>query len=57
MRLLYGTCNPAKLDAMRENLKGLNIEIVGLCDMEGEIPKAPEDGTTPLENARQKACL
>ena len=55
MRILYGTGNPAKLDAMRRNLKGLDIEIIGLKDMEGEIPDVPEDGKTPLENAKQKA--
>lgn len=54
-KILYGTGNPAKLDAMRQNLAGLGLEIIGLHDMEGEIPDAPEEGTTPLENARQKA--
>lgn len=55
MKLLYGTGNPAKLEAMRRRLAGLNLEILGLADMEGGIPQAPEDGTTPLENAGQKA--
>ncbi len=55
MKILYGTGNPAKLQAMRANLSKLDIEIIGLKDMEGEIPNAPEDGKTPLENARQKA--
>lgn len=55
MKILYGTGNPAKLDAMREHLKELDVEIIGLQDMEGEIPEAAEDGATPLENARQKA--
>lgn len=54
-KILYGTGNPAKLDAMRQALKRLDLEIIGLGDMEGEIPDAPEDGNTPLENARQKA--
>lgn len=31
------------------------IEILGLRDMEAEPPQVPEDGKTPLENARQKA--
>ena len=55
MKILYGTGNPAKLQAMRANLSKLDIEIIGLKDMEGEILNAPEDGKTPLENARQKA--
>lgn len=53
--ILYGTGNPAKLEAMRRRLEGLNIEIIGLRDVEGEIPKVEEDGSTPLENARKKA--
>lgn len=53
--LLYGTTNPAKLSAMRKSLKPLQIELLGLKDMEGEIPEAIEDGSTPLENARKKA--
>ena len=58
MRLLYGTGNPAKLDAMRSRLKGLDLEIIGLNDLRAEgksVPEVPEDGNTPLENARQKA--
>ena len=30
MKLLYGTGNPAKLDAMRHRLAGLGIELIGL---------------------------
>ena len=55
MKLLYGTGNPAKLAVMRNRLSGLGLEIIGLTDMEGRPPKVPEDGSTPLENARQKA--
>ena len=55
MKLLYGTGNPAKLEAMRRRLAGLDFEIAGLKDMEKEAPQVPEDGRTPLENARQKA--
>lgn len=53
--LLYGTTNPAKLSSMRKALKPLQIEILGLKDMGGEIPEVIEDGSTPLENARKKA--
>lgn len=69
MKILFGTGNQAKLDVMRQRLADLNrksafgldekmagvIEIVGLRDMEAEPPQVPEDGETPLENARQKA--
>lgn len=55
MKLLYGTGNPAKLESMRRRLAEMNLEIAGLKDMEKEAPEAPENGSTPLENARQKA--
>lgn len=55
MKLLYGTKNPAKLSGMRNWLEGLEIEITGLDELDCEIPSVPEDGHTPLENARQKA--
>lgn len=55
MKILYGTGNPAKLEAMRRRLEGLNIEIIGLKDIDMEIPEIEEDGSTPLENARKKA--
>ena len=32
MKLLYGTGNPAKLDAMKSRLENLNIELIGLND-------------------------
>ena len=35
MKLLYGTGNPAKLDAMRHRLAGLGIELIGLKDLGG----------------------
>lgn len=55
MKLLYGTGNPAKLKDANKWLRGLDFEILSLRDMEGGIPEVPEDGNTPLENARQKA--
>lgn len=58
MKLLYGTGNPAKLSAMKQRLAKLDIEVIGLNDLKEEgitIPEVPEDGATPLENARQKA--
>jgi len=55
MKLLYGTGNPAKLEAMRRRLEMLEIEIIGLRDLGRDIPDIAEDGKTPLENARKKA--
>ena len=55
MRLLYGTGNPAKLAAMKNRLAGLNIELIGLKDLNRVIPEVDEDGRTPVENAQKKA--
>jgi XTP/dITP diphosphohydrolase len=52
LQLLYGTGNPAKLGAMRDWLSDLPILLGGLDE---HAPAVPEDGITPLENARQKA--
>ena len=58
MKLLFGTGNPAKLSVMQERLASLGIELIGLQDLKEKgvvIPSVPENGATPLENARQKA--
>lgn len=55
MKILYGTTNKGKFQVMRTALEPLDIELVGLNDMEGELPQIEESGTTPLENARIKA--
>ena len=58
MKLLYGTGNPAKLSAMKSRLEKFDIELSCLNDLKAEgitVPVVPEDGKTPLENARQKA--
>ena len=55
MKILYGTTNPGKLAAMQKSVEGLSIEIIGLRDMEGELPRINENGKTPLENAEIKA--
>lgn len=55
MKLLYGTGNPAKLSLMRKWLEPLEYELIGLKDLNLDIPDVPENGNTPLENARQKA--
>lgn len=47
------------MSSMRSRLESLNqkygVELIGLKDLEAEIPQVPEDGSTPLENAHQKA--
>lgn len=55
MKILFGTGNLAKLDVMRRRLEDLKIEIIGLKDIDMEIPDIEEDGDTPLENAKKKA--
>ena len=56
MQLLYATSNPAKYTAMRDALQPLGIRLLSLRDME-QAPVAPEEGGSPLENARQKALF
>lgn len=55
MKVLYGTTNPAKIEYMKEILKGLDIEIIGLNDVDLDIGSVEEVGNSPLENARIKA--
>lgn len=59
MELIYGTGNPAKLNAMKRMLKGLPYEIVSLteaAEMNGAVlPEIEESGKDPLENAGIKA--
>lgn len=58
MKLLYGTGNPAKLAAMKGRLEQIDIELIGLNVLKAEgrvIPDVEENGSSPLENARQKA--
>lgn len=55
MKILYGTTNKAKLDLMRRAVSTLEIEVIGLDDLDVKIPDVPEIGSTPLENAEIKA--
>lgn len=55
MKILYGTTNQGKLLAMKKSVEGLDIEVISLRDIEGELPKINENGKTPLENAELKA--
>ena len=55
MKILYGTTNRAKLQAMNKSVEGLNIELIGLNDLDCELPVIDENGENPLENAEIKA--
>lgn len=55
MKILYGTTNQGKLLAMKKSVEGLDMELLCLRDIEGELPKINENGKTPLENAELKA--
>ncbi len=62
MRLLFATTNKAKLESMQRIAKSLNIEIIGLKDLQSiqefkdiQLPKIDESGKNPLENAIIKA--
>lgn len=58
MKILYGTGNQAKFSVMKESLEKMGLELISLKEMAEEgkkIPVVPENGMTPLENARQKA--
>ncbi len=55
MKVLYGTTNNGKLQAMEKAVKPLGIELVGLNDLNRELPFIDENGKTPLENAKLKA--
>jgi 8-oxo-dGTP diphosphatase len=57
IHLLYGTGNKAKLEHMREMLRGLGpgFHIIGPEEAGISLPDVIEDGATPLENARIKA--
>lgn len=55
MKILYGTTNKGKLQAMEKSVNPLNIELIGLNDLNCELPSINENGRTPLENAEIKA--
>lgn len=55
MKILYGTTNKGKLQAMQTAVKSLDIELIGLNDLDCELPCINENGNTPLENAEIKA--
>lgn len=55
MKILYGTTNKGKLQAMKGAVKSLDIQLIGLNDLDSELPCINENGNTPLENAEIKA--
>lgn len=55
MKILYGTTNKGKLQAMRSALESFDIELIGLGDIDSKLPCINENGKTPLENAEIKA--
>ena len=55
MKILYGTTNKGKLQAMEKAVKPLGIELIGLNDLDCKLPFIDECGETPLENAQIKA--
>lgn len=55
MKILYGTTNKGKLQAMKTAVEFLDIELLGLGDIDSELPRINENGKTPLENAGIKA--
>lgn len=57
MKLLFATTNPHKFEEIQALLTALPIELLGLSDLEVEIPEPQEDGATLAENARIKALV
>lgn len=55
MKILYGTTNKGKLQAMKTAVESMDIELVGLNDIDSALPSINENGKTPLENAEIKA--
>lgn len=55
MKLLYRTKNKAKLKSMKRIVQSLDIEIIGLHELDCPIPFIDENGANPLENAVIKA--
>jgi len=55
MKILYGTTNKGKLQAMKAAVKSLDIELICLNELDCELPCINENGHTPLENAEIKA--
>ena len=55
MKLVYGTTNKAKIHFMKRLAEPLGIEILSLDDVGAPKLDIPENGSSPLENAKIKA--
>ena len=55
MKLIYATKNNAKIQHMKEMLKGTTFKVSGLNEININLKEPLEDGLTPLENAIKKA--
>ncbi len=55
MKILYGTTNKGKLEAMKTAVKGLDIELISLNEADCRFPSIQESGITLLDNAEIKA--
>lgn len=44
MKILYGTTNKGKLQAMKTAVESLDIELIGLGDVDSELPDINENG-------------
>ena len=55
MQLIYGTGNSAKVQHMRHLLSTLDVDIVGIKELDVSLPDIDESGNNPLENAVIKA--
>lgn len=55
MKLIYGTNNQSKVNHMNNMLENIDINVIGLKDINKDINEPIEDGDTPLENAIIKA--
>ncbi|MBX3279619.1 MAG: RdgB/HAM1 family non-canonical purine NTP pyrophosphatase [Acidobacteria bacterium] len=53
--LLIATTNPGKIAEIRSLLAGLPYSVIGLSDLDANIPSPEETGTTFAENALLKA--
>ena len=54
-QLLFATSNPHKIEEVRAVLEPLGWRVVGLDQMEIDVPEPVEDGVTFMANARIKA--
>jgi XTP/dITP diphosphohydrolase len=54
-KVIVATGNMGKLREIREICRGLPFELTSLADHFNPVPYIPEDGSTFLENAQQKA--